>query len=37
MQISDILTSDRMLCHIQATSKKRVLEYFSKLLATETS
>ncbi|OQY53076.1 MAG: PTS IIA-like nitrogen-regulatory protein PtsN [Candidatus Parabeggiatoa sp. nov. 2] len=37
MQISDILTPDRMLCHIQATSKKRVLEYFSKLLATETS
>jgi len=26
-----------MLCHVQATSKKRVLEYFSKLLATETS
>jgi PTS system nitrogen regulatory IIA component len=37
MQISDILTPERMLCHIQATSKKRVLEYFSKLLATEMS
>lgn len=37
MQISDILTPERMLCHVQATSKKRVLEYFSKLLATETS
>ncbi|MDY6991986.1 MAG: PTS IIA-like nitrogen regulatory protein PtsN [Pseudomonadota bacterium] len=37
MQIEDILTPDRMLCHVQATSKKRVLEYFSKLLATETA
>lgn len=37
MQIKDILTPDRMLCHVQATSKKRVFEYFSKLLATETS
>jgi PTS system nitrogen regulatory IIA component len=37
MQISEILTPERMLCHVQATSKKRVLEYFSKLLATETS
>jgi PTS system nitrogen regulatory IIA component len=37
MQIADILTPDRMLCHVQASSKKRVLEYFSKLLATETS
>ncbi len=36
MQIADILTPERMLCHVQATSKKRVLEYFSKLLATET-
>jgi len=36
MQISEILTPERMLCHVQATSKKRVLEYFSKLLATET-
>lgn len=37
MQISDILTPERMLCHVQANSKKRILEYFSKLLATETS
>lgn len=37
MRIVDILTPQRMLCHVQATSKKRVLEYFSKLLATETS
>ncbi|OUD12412.1 PTS IIA-like nitrogen regulatory protein PtsN [Thioflexithrix psekupsensis] len=37
MQIKDILTPDRMLCHVQASSKKRVFEYFSKLLATETS
>lgn len=37
MQITDILTPDRMLCHVQASSKKRVFEYFSKLLATETS
>lgn len=37
MQISEILTKERMLCHVQANSKKRVLEYFSKLLAQETS
>ncbi|MDM8559532.1 PTS IIA-like nitrogen regulatory protein PtsN [Candidatus Parabeggiatoa sp. HSG14] len=37
MQISDILTPERMLCHVQATSKKRALEYFSKLLAIDTS
>ena len=37
MHIIDILSPDRMLCHVQATSKKRVLEYFSKLLATEAS
>ncbi len=37
MQISEIITPERMLCHVQASSKKRVLEYFSKLLATETS
>jgi len=37
MVISDILTPERILCHVQATSKKRVLEYFSKLLAQETS
>jgi nitrogen PTS system EIIA component len=37
MVISDILTPERILCHVQATSKKRVLEYFSKLLATETT
>ncbi len=36
MQISDILTPERMLCHVEVTSKKRVLEYFSKLLATDT-
>jgi PTS system nitrogen regulatory IIA component len=36
MQISDILTPERMLCHVKASSKKRVFEYFSKLLATET-
>ncbi|EDN67877.1 PTS IIA-like nitrogen-regulatory protein PtsN [Beggiatoa sp. PS] len=36
MQISDILTPERMLCHVEASSKKRILEYFSKLLATET-
>lgn len=35
MQIADILTPDRILCHVQATSKKRVLEYFSRLLADE--
>ncbi|MEK7990403.1 MAG: PTS IIA-like nitrogen regulatory protein PtsN [Thiotrichaceae bacterium] len=35
MQIVDILSPERILCHVQATSKKRVLEYFSKLLATE--
>jgi nitrogen PTS system EIIA component len=35
MKIADILTPDRILCHVQANSKKRVLEYFSKLLATE--
>ncbi len=35
MQITDILSPERMLCHVQASSKKRVLEYFSKLLATE--
>ncbi len=35
MQIAHILTKDRILCHVQANSKKRVLEYFSKLLATE--
>jgi len=33
MQISDILTPERILCHVNASSKKRVLEYFSKLLA----
>jgi len=37
MIISDILTPERILCHVQASSKKRVLEYFSKLLAQETS
>ena len=37
MLISDILTPERILCHVRATSKKRVLEYFSKLLAQETS
>ncbi|MCK5720592.1 MAG: PTS IIA-like nitrogen regulatory protein PtsN [Thiomargarita sp.] len=36
MQISDILTPDRILCHVQVSSKKRIFEYFSKLLATET-
>jgi PTS system nitrogen regulatory IIA component len=36
MQISDILSPERMLCHVKASSKKRVLEYFSKLLAMET-
>jgi len=37
MRISDILTPERMLCHVETTSKKRVLEYFSKLLAQESS
>ncbi|EIJ43673.1 PTS IIA-like nitrogen-regulatory protein PtsN [Beggiatoa alba B18LD] len=37
MRISDILSPERMLCNVQASSKKRVLEYFSRLLATETS
>ncbi len=37
MQILNILTPERMLCHVQANSKKRVLEYFSKLLATEST
>jgi len=37
MQISDIITPERILCHVQATSKKRSLEYFSKLLATEST
>lgn len=36
MHITDILTPNRMLCHVQATSKKRILEYFSRLLADET-
>jgi PTS system nitrogen regulatory IIA component len=36
MQISDILTPERIHCHVEATSKKRVLEYFGKLLAKET-
>ncbi len=36
MQIVDILSPERILCHVEASSKKRVLEYFSKLLATET-
>ncbi len=35
MQISNILTPERMLCHVQVTSKKRVFEYFSRLLAQE--
>jgi len=35
MQIVEILSPERMLCDVQATSKKRVLEYFSKLLAIE--
>lgn len=35
MQIADILSPERILCHVQVTSKKRVLEYFSRLLATE--
>jgi len=33
MRISDILTRERILCNVEITSKKRVLEYFSKLLA----
>jgi PTS system nitrogen regulatory IIA component len=37
MRISDILIPERMLCHVEATSKKRVLEYFSKLLAEEST
>lgn len=37
MLIADILTPERMLCNVQATSKKRVLEYFSKLLATDSN
>ncbi|MFK5969458.1 MAG: PTS sugar transporter subunit IIA [Candidatus Marithrix sp.] len=35
MQISNILTPERMLCHVEVTSKKRVFEYFSRLLAQE--
>ncbi|OQW90822.1 MAG: PTS IIA-like nitrogen-regulatory protein PtsN [Thiotrichaceae bacterium IS1] len=37
MRITDILTPERMLCQVQATSKKRVFEYFSKLLASDSS
>ncbi len=37
MRISNILTPERMLCHVEITSKKRALEYFSKLLAQESS
>ncbi|MCK5716851.1 MAG: PTS IIA-like nitrogen regulatory protein PtsN [Thiomargarita sp.] len=35
MQISHILTPTRILCHVQANSKKRILEHLSKLLLTE--
>lgn len=35
MRIADILTPNRMLCHVQATSKKRVLERCSQLLTGE--
>ncbi|HHB93331.1 MAG TPA: PTS sugar transporter subunit IIA [Thioploca sp.] len=35
MQISNILTPERMLCYVEVTSKKRVFEYFSRLLAEE--
>lgn len=37
MQITDILTPERMLCHVQATNKTRVFEYFSKLLASDSA
>jgi PTS system nitrogen regulatory IIA component len=37
MQISDILTKERLLCHIKVNSKKRVLEKCSELLVTGTS
>jgi PTS system nitrogen regulatory IIA component len=36
MQISDILTKERILCNINVSSKKRVLEECSKLLVTGT-
>lgn len=36
MQISDIITPERIHCHVEATSKKRVLEHLSELLVTET-
>lgn len=35
MHIVDILTPERILCHVEASSKKRVLEFFGKLLASE--
>lgn len=35
MQILNILTPERMLCHVEVTSKKRIFEYFSRLLAQE--
>jgi nitrogen PTS system EIIA component len=35
MHIVDILTPERILCHVEASSKKRVLEFFGKLLATD--
>lgn len=37
MQISDILTKERILCNIKVNSKKRVLEKCSELLVTGTS
>ena len=35
MQISNILIPERIFCHVQANSKKRVLERFSELFASE--
>ncbi len=37
MQISDILTKERVLCNIKVNSKKTVLQECSKLLVTGTS
>ncbi|OAD23380.1 PTS IIA-like nitrogen-regulatory protein PtsN [Candidatus Thiomargarita nelsonii] len=35
MQISDIITPERIFCHVEVNSKKGVLEHFSRLLAKE--
>jgi PTS system nitrogen regulatory IIA component len=35
MQIADIITPERVACHVQANSKKRVLETIAELIANE--